>query len=133
MISPTSYARPAWSPTRNEQPRSRLDRLLDHQRQDSIGIAPADHEPARVGLAALRATAPVPDDHMEVPDRLLRLGDGDTTSPKLVQGGLRSELLIDGVRHPLSMIDAWDGQTSSNNLIRAENGEGGVGGTTLET
>lgn len=76
------------------------------RRQDSIGIAPADHEPARVGLTPLWVTAPIPDDHMEVPDRLLRLGDGDTTSPKLVEGGLRSEQLIDGVGHRLSMIDA---------------------------
>jgi len=72
---------------------------LDHERQDSIGIAPADHEPARAGLAPLRATAPVPDDHMEVPDHLLRLGDGDTPSPKLVQGDLRSEQLIDDIGH----------------------------------
>ena len=128
MISPTSYARQAWNPPRNEEPRSRLHRLLDHERQDWIGIAPADHEPARLGLVPLRATAPVHDDHMEVPDRLLRLGDGDTPSPKLVQGGLRSKQLIDGVGHPLSMIDAWDipaGQSSSNDRIQAKNGDGG--------
>jgi hypothetical protein len=61
-----------------------------------------------LGWAPLRATAPVPNNHLEVPDRLLRLGNGDTTSPKLVEGGLRGEQLIDGVGHPLSMIDAWD-------------------------
>jgi hypothetical protein len=90
-----------------------------------MGIAPANHEPARVGLTPLRATAPIPDYRMEVPDRLLRLGDGDPTSPKLVQGGLRSEQLSDGVGHPLSMIDAWDipaGQSSNNDHIQAKNG-----------
>jgi PemK-like, MazF-like toxin of type II toxin-antitoxin system len=80
-------------PTRDEEPRSRLDRLLDHECQDSIGIALADYEPARIGLAPLRATVPVPDDNVAVPDRLLRLDDSDRTSPELVQGGLRSEQL----------------------------------------
>jgi hypothetical protein len=65
---------------------------------------------------------------MEVPDRLLRFGDGDTPSPKLVEGGLRSEQLVDGVRHPLSMIDAWDipaRQSSNNDLMQFKNGDGG--------
>ena len=60
---------------------------------------------------------------------MLRLGDGDTTSPKLVQGGLRSEQLIDGVGHPLSMIDAWDipvSPSSNNGVLQAKNGEGGI-------
>lgn len=81
-----------------------------------------------MGLTPLWATAPVPDDHMEVPDRLLRLGDGDTASPELVQGGLRSEQLIDGIRHPLSMIDAGDIQwapSSNNGVLHAKNGDGG--------
>jgi len=41
---------------------------------------------------------------------------------------LRSEQLVDGVWHPLSMIDAWDipaDQSSSHDLIRAKNGDGG--------
>jgi hypothetical protein len=58
-------------------------------------------------VSGVQAT-PVPDDHMEVPERLLRLGDGDTPSPKLVQGGLCGEQLVDGASHPPSMIDAWD-------------------------
>jgi hypothetical protein len=66
---------------------------------------------------------------MEIPDRLLCLGDGDAASAKLVQCGLRSEQLIDGIGHPLSMIDAWDipaNPSSNNDLAPAKNGEGGI-------
>jgi hypothetical protein len=129
MISPGSYARQTWNPIPNEEPGSRLHRLLDHERQDSVGIAPADHEPTEIGLTSLRAAAAIPDDHVAAPDRLLCLDDGDTAGPELVQGGLSSEQLVDGVGHPLSMIDAWDipaGQSSSDDLIQAENGGGEI-------
>jgi hypothetical protein len=80
-------------------------------------------------LTSLRAAAAIPDDHVAAPDRLLCLDDGDTAGPELVQGGLSSEQLVDGVGHPLSMIDAWDipaGQSSSDDLIQAENGGGEI-------
>ena len=64
-----------------------------------------------------------------VPDRLLRLDDRDRTSPELVQGGLRSEQLVDGVGHPQSMIDAWDipaERSSNEHRVPAKNGESGT-------
>jgi hypothetical protein len=64
-----------------------------------------------------------------VPDRLLRLDDRDPASPELVQGGLRSEQLVDGVGDPLSMIVAWDipaGRSSNEDRVPAKNGRGEI-------
>jgi hypothetical protein len=74
----------------------------------TTSVALGNYEPARVGLTPLQATAPVLDDDMAVPDRLLRLDDRDPPSSELVQSGLRGEQLIGGIRHHSRMIDAWD-------------------------